>query len=954
MQGTPLKFPVTPEPSGLSDFDSVLFECSPDCVKLLDPDGHILAINQNGQCVMEIDNFDSVVNLPWTAFWPEQSHQTVYTALEDAREGKTGRFSTFCPTMKGTPKWWDVMVTPIRAPDGRIERLLSISRDVTAEHHANEELQTSKTHFSLLLESSAEGIFGMALDSTCTFINKAGAALLGYCPDELIGRQLHPLIHHHRADGSPYPNYECPITKSIANGISARIDTAVFWRKEGTPVTVSYSVAPVVQDGVQTGAVVTFTDITERKKTEDALQGSEARFRSLANSIPQIVWIVDDQGRAVFFNRQWDLYTGTPIDSMMPADVASQFVHPDDHAITVQAWQSALAEQKVYVVEHRIRSASGEYRWFLVRAEPFFHPDTGKLVQWFGTSTDIHEHKQAEEDLKQAARRQSFLLNLQERLHSLADPREIMFATAEMLGNHLGVDRCGYAEIDDTGQYFDVIKDWTKGDMESLAGHHYLDNFGLAYIGELRQGRSAVFDDAFTSPLTQDEVAKVTFPAVRTRAAISVPLVKGGCLAATLYLTQIEPRQWTEQEQLLARDVAERTWDAVERARAEREKARVEEELRKKDRQKDEFLAMLAHELRNPLAPIGAAAELLQMVKLDEERIRQTSRIIGRQVRHMTSLVDDLLDVSRVTRGLVELDDELLDIGDVVADAVEQVTPLMRSRQHHLGLQMALKAPLVMGDKKRLVQIIANLLNNAAKYTPEGGDIQVKTEVRNDDVLIQVIDNGIGMAPELACRAFDLFTQAERTSDRISGGLGLGLALVKSLVELHQGTVTAYSPDLGKGSTFTVRLPRLRTENCVPGLQNADATPQPATRPLRIMVVDDNADAASMLGMLLEASGHEVLIEHGSQKALERARKEAPQVCVLDIGLPEIDGNELAKRLRAQPETAQSVLIAVTGYGQENDRKQTQAAGFDHHLVKPVDTAQLSAILRAVNDPDSR
>jgi PAS domain S-box-containing protein len=371
----------------------------------------------------------------------------------------------------------------------------------------------------------------------------------------------------------------------------------------------------------------------------------------------------------------------------------------------------------------------------------------------------------------------------------------------------------------------------------------------------------------------------------------------------------------------------------------------AEERLKEADVRKDEFLAMLAHELRNPLAPIGAAAQLLQMGALDEARVRQTSQIIGRQVHHMTSLVDDLLDVSRVTRGLVKLDRAQIDIGHVVADAIEQVTPLIRARHQHLGLQLTPEAPLVIGDKKRLVQVIVNLLNNAAKYTREGGQLLLKTEVRDAHVLIEVADNGIGMAPELVSRAFDLFVQAERTSDRSSGGLGLGLALVKSLVDLHRGTVSCESAGVGMGSTFTVCLPRLLA------LDRGNDSPAPnpllreSTAPLRILVVDDNVDAASMLSMLLESSGHEVVVEYGSHAALERARIEAPQVCILDIGLPEMDGNELAQRLRALPQTADSVLIAVTGYGQDSDRGQTFAAGFDHHLVKPVDTKKLSAIL---------
>jgi PAS domain S-box-containing protein len=377
-------------------------------------------------------------------------------------------------------------------------------------------------------------------------------------------------------------------------------------------------------------------------------------------------------------------------------------------------------------------------------------------------------------------------------------------------------------------------------------------------------------------------------------------------------------------------------------------RAQVEQlnvELKAAARAKDEFLAMLAHELRNPLAPIGAAAEILQMVKLDEKRVRQTSQVIGRQVKHMTGLVDDLLDVSRLTRGLVELAQGPVDIQQVVHDAVEQVTPLIQSRKHHLALHLPRVTAMVNGDKKRLVQVIANILNNAAKYTPERGDIVLRVDVQPFHVVIEVKDNGIGMAPDLVARAFDLFAQAERTPDRSSGGLGLGLALVKSLTELHDGYVSCESPGADKGSTFTVQLPLRAQVHDELHLQNVEPGVGQDLNSLRILVVDDNEDAASLLAMLLETSGHQVIVEHSARRALDRAKQEAPHICILDIGLPEMDGFELAIRLRAQPETANSLLIAVTGYGQEEDRKATRNAGFDHHLVKPADIKTLTSII---------
>jgi signal transduction histidine kinase/ActR/RegA family two-component response regulator len=371
---------------------------------------------------------------------------------------------------------------------------------------------------------------------------------------------------------------------------------------------------------------------------------------------------------------------------------------------------------------------------------------------------------------------------------------------------------------------------------------------------------------------------------------------------------------------------------------------RAEEALNLADRRKDEFLAMLAHELRNPLAPIGAAAELLQFARLDEARVRQTSEVIVRQVNHMTGLINDLLDVSRVTRGMVELDNAPLDIARVVTDAVEQVMPLIRSRRHHLRMELAPDTTMVLGDMKRLVQVVANLVGNAAKFTPDGGYIAVRTEVHEDRVVLEVVDNGIGMAPETVARVFDLFAQAERTSDRSMGGLGLGLALVKRLVELHQGSVCCTSQGIGEGSRFTVCLPRL-AESAHSDRCHAAQKVLGRAKPLRILVVDDNVDAALMLAMLLESLGHEVLMEHGSRRALERARLEKPDVCILDIGLPDMDGNELAQRLRRQGGTSGAVLIAVTGYGQDKDREYALAAGFDHHLVKPIDTERLSTIL---------
>jgi signal transduction histidine kinase/ActR/RegA family two-component response regulator len=372
-------------------------------------------------------------------------------------------------------------------------------------------------------------------------------------------------------------------------------------------------------------------------------------------------------------------------------------------------------------------------------------------------------------------------------------------------------------------------------------------------------------------------------------------------------------------------------------------------EIRLADQRKDEFLAMLGHELRNPLAPISAAASMLELTAEDSKRVKQASKIIARQVSHMTHLIDDLLDVARVTRGLITLDKQALDLRDILSEAVEQVRPLINQRRHHLSLHLPPEAASVQGDRKRLVQVVVNILNNAAKYTPEDGTIDARLTVHEHEVTLQIKDNGIGMAPELIEHAFDLFAQAERTSDRSQGGLGLGLALVKNLVESHGGKVSASSEGLGHGSTFTIALTRLAVPHTQTDSADVERFVAAGGKPLQIMVVDDNRDAANTLKMFLNMAGHEVLVEYAARDAIARAGIISPHVYLLDIGLPDMDGLELARTLRTMPKASSSTLIAITGYSQELDREKSRDAGFDHHFVKPIDTSQLLALLSQIS-----
>jgi PAS domain S-box-containing protein len=743
-----------------------------------------------------------------------------------------------------------------------------------------------------ILESITDAFFSLDKEWAFTFMNRRAEELLGFRRGELLGRSMWEAFPG--LAGSPFAAlYLRVMQEQVADSITA------FYPDHGRSYEVHAYPAEI-------GMAIYFRDVSERVLAEQKIRESELHFRLMADSIPQMVWIADASGRPIFFNQQWHSYTGSSATPLAAEDVSRTYIHPDDDAHTIAEWDRARREGSVFNIEHRILSKTGQYRWFLVRAEPYRDPDSGEIVRWFGTSTDVHDHKQAEAALKKS----------ELRYRSLFESIDEGFCIIEMLFDSDGAP-CDYrfCEINSMFEHQTGLRDAQGKTMRELVPEHERHWFEI-------YGKVALTGE----PIRFENLAE-------------------------------KLHRWFDVYAFRVDEPAERRVAVLFKDITEHRNA--ERDLQLADRRKDEFLAMLAHELRNPLAPISAAADLLRLGRFDAACVRQTSEIIGRQVRHMTSLVDDLLDVSRVTRGLITLELATLDVGRIVADAVEQATPLLDARRHHFSVSLAPEAAFVLGDAKRLVQVVANLLNNASKYTPEGGHIVLTVEVRDEQargeqvrdevvrgkhVRLAVTDDGIGMAPGLPPQVFELFAQAERSADRSQGGLGIGLALVKSLVELHHGSVSAHSAGLGLGSEFSVCLPlAAKADEAQAESPFIAARPQPDG--LRVLLVEDNEDAAEVLAMFLEAAGHRVSVEHDSIGALIRGRREKPEVCLLDIGLPDIDGCELARRMRAQPELAGAVLIALTGYGQEQDRSSAIAAGFTHYFVKPVDTSMLSALL---------
>jgi two-component system CheB/CheR fusion protein len=375
-----------------------------------------------------------------------------------------------------------------------------------------------------------------------------------------------------------------------------------------------------------------------------------------------------------------------------------------------------------------------------------------------------------------------------------------------------------------------------------------------------------------------------------------------------------------------------------ERRRLERLAETRLQELTDAGRRKDEFLAMLAHELRNPLSPILTATAILKAPSASAERVERARAVVERQVRHMVRMIDDLLDVSRITRGKITLRKEQADLATILHEAVETSRTAIEEQRHQLEVLVPPTLPPVAGDATRLEQVFSNLLNNAAKYTPPGGRITLTASAAAGTISVSVKDNGIGMSRDLLQQVFDLFVQGDSSLHRSRGGLGIGLTLVKHLVELHGGTVSARSDGPGQGSELTVELP-VAAE--VPRAASVTEAAPAQTRALRFLVVDDNTDVTEMLAAFLEDNGHEVVLAHDGPRALERARMARPDVVLLDIGLPGMDGYEVARRLRQSATTRGCTMIALTGYAQEEHRHRSAEAGISAHLTKPVDPAVL-------------
>ena len=970
----------------------------------------------------------------------------------------------------GSVTWVRAIGRTSYATDGTPKRFDGVTLDVSDRKRAEQEVirlaAESDRHrrlYETVLTNTPDFIYVFSLDHRVLYANEALIKMWGCGHEGAIGKTFleigyepwHAEMHdreidHVRATRQPVRG-EVPF-----NGTNGR---RMY----------DYIFVPVIgADGEVEAVAGTTRDVTERKQTEATLLDSEERLR-LATEVAELgIWTWQPDGDVVAWenDRPYEIFgltrTAPPITA---ARFKADFLHPEDTETFEIAFGRTIEFKLPLLCECRIRRADGDSRWVEFTGRMVDDKDNPRLI---GTVQDITDRKNAEEAVRVSEARHSFMVALADTLRPLSDPIDVQAEASRMLGEYLGANRVVYFEIH--GNDYVIERDYTAG-VRPLAGRYPVAAFGPTLLAILLGGRTVIEPDATTEP-DRSPSERAAFADIQVRGHVDVPLVKSGRFVAGMTVHVSDRRDWTGHEVALIEETAERTWAAVERARAEAalraseerrrlaldaaelgawhinlatnafttderfriifagttepmgyeqafgaihaddqgrvgnavaaairpdapapyaeeyrvvhpdgsvrwvfakgrarydrdgagrlvsfdgtvaditarkliedERERLVGQLREADRRKNEFLAILAHELRNPLAPIRNGLQLIRMAGASET-IERARSMMERQLTQLVRLVDDLLDVSRVTSGKLELRRLRVELRAVIDAAVETTRPVIEEAGHELAVTMPDERIWVEGDMTRLSQVVSNLLNNSAKYMHRGGHVRLAVGLEDGMAVVSVADDGIGIPPAMLEKVFEMFTQVDRALEKTTGGLGIGLSLVKGLVEMHGGTVEARSEGEGRGSEFVVRLPVLSSVQQVKRFETDELSRSSSC--CRILVADDNVDAAESMGLLLQLHGNEVITVHDGLKAIEVAETFRPDVILLDIGMPKLNGYETCRRIREQPWGKNAILIALTGWGQAEDKRRTREAGFDHHLVKPVDDTAVMKLL---------
>lgn len=796
--------------------------------------------------------------------------------------------------------------------------------DVTELKQAETALRVTEQRFHALATNAPvaiftkdrEGRYTLANPITCATLGRSGS-VEGLTDHEMLPKELADILREHDL-------------QVIRDG------TPVVWVERVADREFLSSKFPLLDaDNMPVGVCGVSVDITARAEAERLLRESEEKFRTLANHAPVGIFLSAPNGDALFVNRSWCGMAGIPAREALGTGW-TKAIHPEDRERVLGGWDEAVKARSSSDSEFRFLKPDGSVTWVQGSALRLLDSE-GRPSGYIGSCVDITERKKAERQLERQAQRLRLLWEAAGVILSAEDPDAMLQRVFGKIRTLLEVDTFFNFMVNEAGDGLELRSCHGVPDGE-LPGLARLE-FGQAICGTVAARREPIIASCIhESDLPMVQLVK----GMGIRAYACNPLLAGNDLLGTLSFASRTRAAFEPEEIEFMETISHYVTVAYLRWR-------LVEDLRAADRRKDEFLATLAHELRNPLAPIRTGLEVMRMAGDNPATIHRVRFTMERQVEQLVTLVNDLLDVSRITRGKLQLRKMRVELAEVVRSAMEASQPVILEGNHRLQLVMPGNPVFVEADPHRLAQVISNLLNNAAKYTEAPGEISLEVESVDSQVTVKVRDNGIGIPAGMLDRIFDMFTQIDSPGGGDYGGLGIGLTLVKSLVEMHGGTVQAESGGTRRGSTFSFRLPVLAGTSPEEPADPEIREGEPVRR--RVLVVDDNEAAAETLAMVVELMGHEVKIGKNGMEGLELAEVFQPQVVFMDLGMPVMDGWESARRLRQEEWGRAMLVIALTGWGQEEDRRKTKEAGFDHHLVKPANPAAIRELLEQAAIP---
>ena len=786
-----------------------------------------------------------------------------------------------------------ITVSPIRNESGEVIAASKIARDISDRLSAELELQQSEQRYRALAEASATVVWRTSPNGEVLFASDDWGKITGQTDLEKTGWGWLKAIHPEDQSRTLALWNESLTNQTLhENQFRVRIrDGSYRWFGiRGVPV---FDIDGSVREWVGAN-----TDIHDRKVAGEDLLESSLRFQTLADNMMQFAWMADATGWVYWYNQRWYDFTGTTLEEMQ--GWGWKKVHHPKHLDSVLTrFQHSLDTGEPWEDTFQLRGKDGEYRWFLSHALPI--RQNGKIVSWFGTNTDITQQRKNEKSLRDAEQR-----------------------------TRLATEATGVGIWE-----WNVLNGQVRWDSQMFRIYGVPPTADGLIQYSLWSSRVLPEDLNLQEEILEQTLKTMGSSSREFRIRRSVDQELRNVQSFEIVRTN---------SQGVAEWIVGTNLDITDRKLAEDALRTLAADLANMDRRKDEFLATLAHELRNPLAPIRTGLQLLKLPAISSKEAEETRFMMERQLGQLVRLVDDLMDVSRIVTGKIELQKKPVLLCEVLNSAIETNRPLIQQMNHRLSVIKPNEPIRLDADLTRLAQVFLNLLNNATKYSEPNGQIFIEAKLEGKQAVISIRDSGIGISAEQLPSVFEMFAQADHSLEKSRGGLGIGLSLVRRLVEMHEGTVEAKSDGIGKGSEFIVRIPT-QTRQPTFGAKSYSDEGLRNNASLRILVVDDNRDSAMTLSMLLRRLGHQTWTAFDGVEAVAAANAFDPQVVLLDIGLPKLNGYEVCRSIRASNHASEIVVIAQTGWGQEETREKTSDAGFNYHMVKPLDPLMLQKIL---------